>query len=442
MQLTTGFRNLKLVDEINYYTTMFQFQSPINYKLNRIVSGHIAATMLDDRMSNTGFISTTGAALAYAQPVQITSKSILSLGLQYFYYQKKFDLNGYTTGSQWNLQTGYNPNLPIAESINNRKVTSYSISGGLFWQLLDNAGETKAYIGASAFNLNRPEEGFTSKKQKTDYRYSLIGSCRIVDNGNVRLSPEIMYFREGKQNFLNSGIKLGMHTTGTNSYLPFKNGFVYILTKYLSNQSLMFGTWLEQPHYEFGISYDYSVGKVLPGVSNALEVFLVFKFGKNKQKVERPVAKDYYIGQVRDFFEKKEQDTASSIASKPSIEKENQAERKPVSLALKRDFKFGFNDATLNEESKTYLDELISLMERNKRMVLEIIGHTDDVGTEEGNRIISVKRAQVVADYMIAKGINAERIKVTGKMDKEPLFPNNSAENRSKNRRVEFILTE
>jgi outer membrane protein OmpA-like peptidoglycan-associated protein len=88
-----------------------------------------------------------------------------------------------------------------------------------------------------------------------------------------------------------------------------------------------------------------------------------------------------------------------------------------------------------------YLDDLVALLEENKTMTLEIIGHTDDVGSEEGNRLISIKRAQVVADYLIRKGINEKRLKINGKLNKEPLFPNNSPENRAKNRRVEFILT-
>jgi outer membrane protein OmpA-like peptidoglycan-associated protein len=80
------------------------------------------------------------------------------------------------------------------------------------------------------------------------------------------------------------------------------------------------------------------------------------------------------------------------------------------------------------------------LMIRNKSITLEIIGHTDDVGSKDANLNISLKRAQMVADYLLSKGIEKNRLTVTGKMDSEPLFPNNTPANRAKNRRVEFII--
>jgi outer membrane protein OmpA-like peptidoglycan-associated protein len=71
---------------------------------------------------------------------------------------------------------------------------------------------------------------------------------------------------------------------------------------------------------------------------------------------------------------------------------------------------------------------------------VEIIGHTDDVGTDEANRVISERRAKIVVDYLISKGINPARLKLSAKGKSEPIYPNDSEENRAKNRRVEFKI--
>ena len=57
------------------------------------------------------------------------------------------------------------------------------------------------------------------------------------------------------------------------------------------------------------------------------------------------------------------------------------------------------------------------------------------------NSELSVKRAQVVADYLTTEGINPERIIVTGKGDTEPLTNNETEADKAKNRRVEFLIS-
>lgn len=155
----------------------------------------------------------------------------------------------------------------------------------------------------------------------------------------------------------------------------------------------------------------------------------------------------YQPGQKRVFAEERkteviESTTPDSTAFKKVEAASDTSNTKyvPLKMALKRDFKFAFNDAELSNDAKAYLDELSALMKRNKNITLEIIGHTDDVGSKDGNLKISIQRAQVVADYIASKGIDRKRLTISGKMDSEPLFPNTTPQNRAKNRRVEFII--
>lgn len=100
------------------------------------------------------------------------------------------------------------------------------------------------------------------------------------------------------------------------------------------------------------------------------------------------------------------------------------------------EFKTG--TAELTDVSFETLDKLVLLMQQNPELSVEIGGHTDDVGANQVNQSISEKRAKACLAYVISKGINSNRIIAKGYGESKPLVPNDSPENKAKNRRVEF----
>ena len=70
---------------------------------------------------------------------------------------------------------------------------------------------------------------------------------------------------------------------------------------------------------------------------------------------------------------------------------------------------------------------------------VEVQGHTDIIGTEDYNQKLSEDRAHTVTDYLIKKGIAAERLRAVGFGTRVPLADNESDEGRAKNRRVELV---
>jgi OOP family OmpA-OmpF porin len=99
---------------------------------------------------------------------------------------------------------------------------------------------------------------------------------------------------------------------------------------------------------------------------------------------------------------------------------------------------FGFDSANIKKESELELERAIVLMKENPTMTVEISAHTDDKGTDAYNTRLSQARAESVVSYLVSKGIVKERLVAKGYGKSQPSVPNDSDENRAKNRRVEF----
>lgn len=98
---------------------------------------------------------------------------------------------------------------------------------------------------------------------------------------------------------------------------------------------------------------------------------------------------------------------------------------------------FDTGKATLKPESSKELNELAEYMQLKKSMVVEIAGHTDNVGNKDANQKLSEGRANSVRNYLIKKGIVAERIVAKGYGDTQPVADNSTDAGKQKNRRTE-----
>jgi len=94
----------------------------------------------------------------------------------------------------------------------------------------------------------------------------------------------------------------------------------------------------------------------------------------------------------------------------------------------------------LQPEAYPTLDQLVNMLRRNPSLSLEIHGHTCNTHTSQYNEALSINRAESARKYLIQKGISPDRIVIKGLSQAKPIYPNTSEDNRSKNRRVEFLL--
>ena len=100
---------------------------------------------------------------------------------------------------------------------------------------------------------------------------------------------------------------------------------------------------------------------------------------------------------------------------------------------------FGFDSAELSPEAQTVLDEQAVVMEKDPKLQLIITGYTDSIGPEEYNQGLSERRANAAKEYLVSKGVAADRLKAMGYGETRPIASNDTKEGRAQNRRIELI---
>ncbi len=107
-----------------------------------------------------------------------------------------------------------------------------------------------------------------------------------------------------------------------------------------------------------------------------------------------------------------------------------------------RNIFFDFDKATLRPESKTELERAYEFLQKNPRIKVRIAGHTDSFGSDEYNQRLSEARAKSVYEYLISRGISADRLGYVGYGESRPADTNDTEEGRQNNRRVELEIIE
>lgn len=111
-------------------------------------------------------------------------------------------------------------------------------------------------------------------------------------------------------------------------------------------------------------------------------------------------------------------------------------------LAARNAISFQAGKATLMASSAPVLDELAADLQRCPKAYVHVQGHTDADGDEDSNLALSVARAETVVAELISRGVDESRLYAEGYGESDPLAPNDSKENKAKNRRIAFQLSE
>lgn len=110
----------------------------------------------------------------------------------------------------------------------------------------------------------------------------------------------------------------------------------------------------------------------------------------------------------------------------------------PKKLVLKG-VNFDFDESTIRQADLVNIDKDVATLEQWGKVNIEVAGHTDSRGSDEYNMSLSQQRADAVRNYLIKKGIGADRLTAVGYGESQPVADNATDEGRFKNRRVELV---
>jgi outer membrane protein OmpA-like peptidoglycan-associated protein len=269
----------------------------------------------------------------------------------------------------------------------------------------------------------------------------------VYSSGVYCFSPQIVCHYFNRMHGANVLLSNEFHFENDNPYDLIKTGSVKLIGKFGLMREVGFGLVIHQPFLSFGFSYNVplnSQGSTY--FSNAVELSvkvsgLLRKPAKTKIGIGNHTEADKRSLKFQENETRKtlvEKSDAELIESK--LKEHSHAKVASVQYELDKDFKFAFGRTDLNPEAKEYLDDLYALLQKNSEYNIEVIGHTDNVGKPMVNYKLSAARAEAVADYLIQKGLPKDRVRSKGMGDTQPLAPNDSEENKRKNRRVQFVI--
>lgn len=111
-----------------------------------------------------------------------------------------------------------------------------------------------------------------------------------------------------------------------------------------------------------------------------------------------------------------------------------------IGKAFSKMIQFDYNSAVIQPQSFAVLESLADILDRYPRIWLEVQGHTDSIGGESFNQILSEKRANAVVDFLVKQGVEAKRLRPRGLGLSQPLATNETPEKRAINRRTQFVI--
>ena len=188
----------------------------------------------------------------------------------------------------------------------------------------------------------------------------------------------------------------------------------------------------------FNENYDFPQGAKSSDGFLKHSISLTYSFGTVKDGVDRTLDTDG--DGVPDYKDKCPNTYPGLRVDKNGCPRELTAEEKELKLISDKVF-FDFDSTTLKEESKAELDKLIKFLNNKNWIQLSVEGHTDFVGDDTYNQNLSERRAGVVKDYLVSKGVDAAKVTTIGYGMRKPVASHETEEGRALNRRVEFRIS-
>ncbi len=472
---TAGFiyRRQDTSPDLKLKSFLFSVKYPLIAKNGGDRWSSIGVTMGEDQTGLGGILVSNELGVTYGLNFNVGKNQVLSLGTKINYQSRKVNTDALYTGSQYVSGSGFNPNNDSREDFSQFDTRFFSYSGGIIWQKEGKKGEIETHFGVSLFDINRPNESLFDGQSPLPSTLVLEGGYKVYENQQITIYPEFLY----SYSTLTSALNIGAVTRYSLGYLnPRAEGAVVELhTKYLLNEGVMLGLQFVKEGVSIGMSYDIPLHNTVSHqgafeIGTELSKLIESRYKARKRKKSRRVKRIKKRKRKKKFNKKddpkkiiKQRQTKKSLTDISTEEIKNPKEDESIetnkteglnvtttigklkheSLLLeptKLIYYFDFDSSDARQEAKDYISDLVEILEQDQYIQINIVGHTDNVGTEAYNLTLSRKRAKVIVDQLIENNISGSRITSDGRGESEPLSNNTTTEKRSKNRRVEITL--
>ncbi len=111
-----------------------------------------------------------------------------------------------------------------------------------------------------------------------------------------------------------------------------------------------------------------------------------------------------------------------------------------LKLTVDSEVSFDFDRAEIKRSFEPSLDKLAGVIGKYRQTIVHVVGHTDSTGPDAYNQRLSERRAHSVADYLVMRGVDPQRLRTEGRGEREPRDSNATEAGRQLNRRVEIFV--
>lgn len=289
-----------------FTTSQFEGSFPILQTNTNKKIAVIGFSFVNDKMGEGGYLQTNQLAFNFAYNLSI-GNSNLAIGSKLGYFNSSTDIEGLTTGSQFNGGT-YSPIADNGETDINPIIQGLEISPSATWYQNDSLGRSLHYFGITAFNVNEPSSGFISTDMGKPMRIAVTGGTNLIF-GKLGLSPNALFMMQGNQNQVVIGADLKYFVTNTHDKFTAISFGVYnrmkdasiVTLKYLSDA------------FDGGITYDINTSSITDGLNKntgSFEVFLNYRI-KPKSKIKQ-------FKNIVEVYDKNTKKLITASASYPS----------------------------------------------------------------------------------------------------------------------------
>jgi outer membrane protein OmpA-like peptidoglycan-associated protein len=141
-------------------------------------------------------------------------------------------------------------------------------------------------------------------------------------------------------------------------------------------------------------------------------------------------------GLIGNYMDKQAQQMQQVLDRQDVLERRGEG----IYMSLSSDILFTTGSAALAPGADDKLREVAGILQQYPRTMIEIVGHTDSVGSEASNEVLSERRAASVKDALARYGVSPARIVTRGAGELRPIADNSTREGRARNRRVDLTI--